>query len=412
MWGRNDIGRLDYVTGWYRKAIDYFRGVRGGRFAFVSTNSVTQGEPVSALFRPLFDAGWRIRFAHRTFAWTSEASDAAAVYCVAIGFDKESTPPAVLFHYDDIHGGPRAEPVRHINAYLVDGPNVLIEKRGKPLSPDLPPLAFGNMPRDGGGKARDGGRLVVEPDEYDEVMADPAAAKYIRRYVGAQELVHNEPRWCLWLVDLDPADIVRSQNLKDRLRKVREFRSRSTAESTREMAATPHLFGQRSQPDVNFICVPRVVSENRPYLTCDYFPPSVIASDATFKGNDAEGFAFGIISSAMCITWQRTVGGRLKSDLRFSNTLVWNTLPLPSVTEQLRADIIAAGKGVLDARALHPDQALADQYNPLGMDSALVKAHRALDKVVDKAFGARRSINSEEQRQGILFERYAEMTQE
>ena len=401
VWERKDIGRLDYVTGWYKKAIDYF-GATAGRWAFVSTNSIAQGEPVPALFGPIFAAGWRIRFAHRTFAWTSEAPGAAAVHCVVVGFDREKGP-ARLFSYPDLRGEAVEASARSVNGYLVDGPNVLVEQRRSPLAPALPDAAFGNMPRDGG-------HLVVEAEEYTEVMADPVAAKYVRQYVGARELVRRQERWCLWLVDLDPADVRRSPVLRERLEAVREFRGASSAASTRGMAATPHLFGQRSQPDVRFICIPSVVSEHRQFMTCAYFEPDVIASNATFKADDPDGFLFGIISSSMFMAWQRAVGGRLKSDIRFSNTLTWNTLPLPGVEPGVRERIIAAGADVLAARELHPERSLAEHYDPLAMSPELLKAHRALDAVVDKAFGAKRPCRSEQGRQEVLFTRYAELT--
>ena len=257
---------------------------------------------------------------------------------------------------------------------------------------------------------RDGGHLVVEPAEYDSVAADPVASKYLRRYVGARELIHNTQRWCLWLVDLDPRDVGRSPILRDRLQEVAAFRSDSSAASTRDMARTPHLFGQRSQPDVHYICIPRVVSETRQYFTCSYFPPEVIASDANFKAPDPDGYLFGVISSSMFLTWQRTVGGRLKSDLRFSNTIVWNNLPLPQVDPKQRQRIIDAGRGVLAARERYPDRSLAELYSPLAMDPELIRAHDRLDAVVDRAFGATRTCSSEEERQAILFARYADLT--
>ncbi|GAA1486873.1 N-6 DNA methylase [Brachybacterium fresconis] len=403
VWQRKDIGRLDYVTGWYRKALDFF-GEIPGRFAFVSTNSIAQGEPVPALFGPIFEAGWRIRFAHRTFAWTSEAPGAAAVHCVIIGFDREAKPKPRLFAYASPKGEASEIAAHTVNGYLVDGPNVLVEQRRAPLSPGLPDATFGNMPRDGG-------HLIIEAEEYGEVVADPIAAKYVRQYVGARELVRRQQRWCLWLADLDPADVRKSPVLRERIEAVREFRNASSASSTRGMAATPHLFGQRSQPDVRFICIPSVVSEHRLFMTCAYFEPDVIASNAAFKAGDPDGLLFGIISSSMFMAWQRAVGGRLKSDIRFSNTLTWNTLPLPAPEPPLRQKIIAAGEEVLEVRALHPERSLAEHYDPLAMDTALLKAHRSLDVAVDKAFGAKRTCKSEWERQRILFERYAEMTQ-
>lgn len=402
VWNRKDIGRLDYVTGWYKKAIDYF-GDLHGRWAFVSTNSIVQGEPVPALFGPVMAAGWRIRFAHRTFAWTSEAPGAAAVHCVILGFDKATKPSARLFSYMNLREAPAEEPTRTINGYLVDAPNVLVDQRREPLSPELPKVVFGNMPRDGG-------HLLIEPEDFEDVMADPCAAKYVRRFVGAKALIHKQDRWCLWLVDLDPADVPRSPVLKSRLEAVRNFRASSSAPSTRAMAATPHLFGQRSQPSVQYLCIPRHVGEDRRYFPVASLDPEAIVGDSNFEAPDPDGYLFGVLSSSMFLTWLKTVGGRLKSDLRFSNTLVWNNLPLPPREAATRQKIIDAGHGVMAARDLHPERSLAAHYNSLAMDRQLVKAHDKLDAVVDRAFGAKRTCTTEKERQEILFARYADLT--
>ncbi|UOQ61183.1 class I SAM-dependent DNA methyltransferase [Leucobacter rhizosphaerae] len=405
VWRRKDIGRLDYVTGWYAKSLELLnRPGYAGEFAFVSTNSIAQGEPVPALFGPVFAAAWRVKFAHRTFAWTSEAPGAAAVHCSVIGFDRTPKKRARLFEYSgNIKGEPVELPViEQINGYLVDGPNVLIEQRRAPLAPELPPMVFGNM-------ARDDGNLLIEAEDYNEVVADPVAAKYIRPFVGARQLIHNEPRWCLWLVDLEPSDIARSPVLRRRLDAVRQFRADSTAESTRRMAETPHLFGQRSQPDTPYVCVPRHASETRRYLPTAVFPPEVICGDANFKADDPDGIAFATISSSAFIAWQKTVGGRIKSDLRFSNTLTWNTFPLPPMTDKERTAIIAGGQAILHARALHPERSLADHYNPLAMSPELVRAHRELDSAVDQCLGLRGTA-TDESRLRALFSNYAKLT--
>ena len=404
VWERKNIGRLDYVTGWYKKASDYFANVDGGRFAFVSTNSIAQGEPVPALFGHLFDSGWRIRFAHQTFAWTSEAPGAAVVHCIIIGFDRETRHPSTLFTYADLKGTPTANPAKTINAYLVAGPNVLVEQRRKPLSVYLPETAYGNMPRDGQ-------NLLVEPDELETIKADPIAMKYLRPFIGARQLIHTEERWCLWLVDLDPADVSTSPELRSRIEAVRAFRQDSDASSTREMAETPHLFGQRSQPDVQYVCIPRHFSETRRYATVKQFPPEVICGDTNFKAPDPDGLLFGLISSSMFMAWQKAIGGRIKSDLRFSNTLVWNNFPLPTISDVLTQDIIGAGQGVLSARELHPERSLADHYNPLAMDPKLIKAHNYLDRAVDRAFGAKQKLESDSTRQEFLFARFASLIQ-
>lgn len=405
VWHRDDIGRLDYVTGWHAKAIELLgRPGYRGEFAFVSTNSIAQGEPVPALFGPLFAAGWRVKFAHRTFAWTSEAPGAAAVHCSVIGFDQSSRKKARLFDYS---GNLKGEPVEipvvdQINGYLVDGPNVLVEQRRTLLAADLPPMVFGNM-------ARDGGHLLIEPEDYDEVMADSVAAKYVRPFVGARQLIHNDPRWCLWLVDLDPSELAHSPILRHRLEAVRAFRAESKAASTRQMVETPHLFGQRSQPDAPYVCVPRHASETRLFFPVDMFDSDVICGDANFKADDPDGLAFAVISSSAFITWQRAVGGRIKSDLRFSNTLTWNTFPLPKLNDSQRAAIIAGGKAVLDARALHPTRSLADHYNPLAMSPELLRAHRELDAAVDKVLGLRGGAK-ETDRLRALFASYAKLS--
>lgn len=404
VWSRNNIGRLDYVTGWYKKAIDHLKDSPGSRFAFVSTNSIAQGEPVPALFGPIFDAGWRIRFAHQTFAWTSEAPGAAAVHCVIVGFDRSNSPRPVLFSYSSLKGDPVPTTVEsQINAYLIDAPLVLVEQRRTVLAPDLPAVTMGSMPRDGGNL------LINSQQELDEVARDAVAAKYVRPFLMGKEFIHGIDRWCLWLEDIDPNDISKSPVLRERLNRVAETRRKSSAASTRDMASTPHLFGQRSQPDTRYLAIPSVFSENRFWATCASVGPEVIAGNKIYKCDDPEGFAFAIISSSMFISWQKAIGGRLKSDLNFANTLIWNNLPLPSVDTELRSRIIEAGEGVLAARALHSERSLADHYNPLAMDPALLRAHDALDRVVDKAFGATRSLRSNEERQAILFERYQEL---
>jgi len=401
VWHRKDIGRLDYVTGWYAKTLDVFRRPGyAGEFAFVSTNSITQGEPVPALFGPVFEDGWRIKFAHRTFAWSSEAPGAAAVHCVVLGFDKDTTPPARLFEYADPKAPPVEVPVRQqINGYLVDGPRVLVEQRSTgPLAPDLPVMVFGNTPRDGGA-------LIVEPEDYAEFHADPVAAKYLRRLVGAQELLHNESRWCLWMVDLDPADINRSRLLKERIDRCRRWRLESKAKQANDAATTPHLFWYRSHRDVPHLVVPSVSSEGRRFLATGHFGPEVISSNLNYTTEDPDGLAFAAISSSAFMAWLRNTGGKLESRLRFSNTQVWNTFPLPALTAQQHAAIVASGQMVLEARALHPERSLADHYNPLAMAPELLRAHAQLDRAVDAVFGFTRPPTDDE-RLTALFDTY------
>lgn len=403
-WGSERVGHLDFVTAWHAKAIDYM-ATRVGEWAFVATNSITQGEPVEHVFAAVRDAGWSIKFAHRTFEWDSESrsDEKAVVHVVIVGFARDAPRPR-LFAYTDAKADPVEMKVHHqINGYLADADALYVTRRSKPLSPALAPVAYGSMPRDDG-------NLLVEPGDYPAVAADPIAAKYLRPFVGAKQLIHDLPRWCLWMTDLDPSDVNRSPILKERLRKCAEMRASSKADTTREWAATPHLFVQDGQPEVPYLCIPRHFSESRRFATVARYDPSVIAGDANFTTMDPDGFVFAIISSTMFITWQRTVGGRLKSDLRFSKDVVWNNLPLPEVAPADRAQVIKAGQAVLAARALHPDRSLADHYQPLAMDPVLVAAHRSLDKVVDKAFGwDGRSRLDEVTRLRLLFERYSEL---
>ena len=402
-WGGNkELSRLDYVTAWHALTLRLFTD-RDGEWAFVTTNSIVQGDQPARLFAPIFAAGWRIKFAHRTFAWDSQAPGKAAVHCVIIGFTRNPDAKARLFKYEHARGQAREAPgVKTINAYLVDGPNVLVAKRSKPLSPDISGIMRGSM-------ASDGGRLLISAQELPEVMADPVAAKYVRPYVGARELLHSDERWCLWLTDASGPEIHASPVLYERVEGVRRFRAASTAASTREYPHH-HLFRQIQPLATDYVCIPRVVSELRPYFPVQLMPQTVIASDATFQCPDPDGFQFAMLSSSMFLTWQKTVGGRLESRLRFGSTLTWTTLPLPPLAEGQRETIIAAGQKVLAARALHPERSLAQHYTALGMDPTLLKAHDALDTEVDKAFGASRRCRTELERQELLFTRYAELT--
>lgn len=409
VWGDGYDGYLDYVTGWFIKASQYFDAVpRGSRFAFVSTNSIAQGAPVASLFRPLLEGGWRIRFAHQTFAWTSEAPGAAAVHCVITGFDRgaphEKARP-VLFTYLSPKALPEAVPVDHINPYLVEGPDIFVDKRTTPLAPILPAVRFGSKPADGG-------HLIVEAEDYPRFAADPIAAKYLRPFRMGREVVRGLERWCLWMhtEDFDPRDIDLSPILKERVRVCATFRQGSKKKATVLGAQTAHLFQENHQPSEPYVAIPRVVSETRPFYTAAHLSEDVIAGDQLYTALDPDGFLFAIISSSMFITWQRAVGGHMKSDLRFSNKIVWNTLPLPAVSDKQRAEIIASGQGVLAARAEQPGVSLADMYNPLAMAPSLLKAHRVLDRSVDRAFGAKKPLETNEERLALLFKRYQEMT--
>lgn len=405
VWGADYDGYLDYVTGWHAQAMT-FLAERAGEFAFVTTNSITQGQPVPALFGPLTREDWRIKFAHRTFAWDSEAPGKAAVHCVIVGFTRDRGVKQRLWDYPHVRGEAVEQVVEMgINAYLVDGPNVLVGKQMKPISPQLPPAAFGNKPCDGG-------FLIVEEEDYAEAASDPLAAKYLRPFKGSRELIRGFDRWCLWLEEVTPSDIERSEFLHSRVSGCRAWREKQAKSGDAyKRRNTPHLMKiSPYRPKTSFLCIPSVVSETRPYFTAQRLPEQFIASNLVFTAEDPDGLQFGLISSSMFITWQRTVGGRMKSDLRFANTLTWNTFPVPEMDEQTRQRIIDAGEKVLEARELHPERSLADHYDPLAMAPELVKAHDALDREVDKAMGAPRKLTSERQRQELLFTNYAKLT--
>lgn len=404
LWDRDDIGRLDYATGWYAKALAYF-GDRPGRWAFVSTNSICQGEPVPALFGPIKKAGWEIRFAHRTFAWESEAQGAATVHCVIVGFERprRGRKPRLFDYTNPVSKDVQEIAAPNINAYLVNAPDVFIEQSRLPIAPDLARASFGSRPNDGGA-------LIVRESEFDEVARDEIARKYLRRFVGSRELLHGGQRWCLWLRDAPTEHLVRSPVIRERIELCRAHRLASKRAGTRDWADRPHLFDFDSQPSTDYLCVPGVVSEHREYFTAARFPPSVVTSNLAFTMPDPDGFQFAVVSSSMFITWQKSVGGRLESRLRFSNTVVWNSLPLRRVPPDLRVKATEAGRRIQDARDTLGDLPLAQLYSPHAMPASLRDAHRQLDGVMDVAFGATRTVDSEEERQELLFKQFARLT--
>lgn len=384
---------IDYATCWYKKAAEYL-SKPGAQFALVSTNSITQGIQPPELFPTLNGLGWRIRFAHRTFGWDAQSTDMAHVHVVIIGMDKadDATMPPTLYTYQKLDGEPMPTHPRHINGYLLDGPDAYVGKRSQktgPLGSGLNLCDFGSMPIDGG-------NLILDTrEDYDEAMADPIAAKYVRPFKGSRELINGIDRWCLWLTDAQPSDLRGSAFLRTRIEACRQYRynapQKGDAYKNRD---TPWLFRDDHQPDVDYLAIPRVFSERREYATCEYYSPDVISSDANFTCADPDGFNFAIIESTMFMAWQKGIGGRLKSDCRFSNTLVWNTLPLPPVDDATRSG-----------------SSLADLYDPTFMPADLRHAHQDLDKIVDTAFGARAWLrNDNDARLQILFDDYVKLT--
>lgn len=394
--GKKVLGRMDYVTGWHAQALKYF-AKHDGLWAFVTTNSITQGDQVHRLFSEIFDAGWTIKFAHRTFPWTSEAAGGAAVHCVIVGFARQLAAKPRLFEYPSEKSAPHESAVSVINAYLVDGNNILVGKRNTPLSPDMPKVVKGSM-------ATSGGNLIVAPDEYDSVTQDPVASRYLRPYVGSKELINGQKRWCLWLVDATPDEIQSSPELNRRVAAVRTSRLESAAPSTR---AYPHdhLFRQLGiTADHPLVCIPEVSSENRQYLPVGHLDGGTILSNKVYGASDPTGLIFAIASSSMFITWMKTVGGRLESRPSFSSTITWNNFPLPTIDPQLQQSIEQAGQTILAARAQNPELALEDHYHPSGMTPSVLEAHRELDLLVDRAFSMKEKNPTLLQRQEVLFD--------
>lgn len=406
VFGKDYDGYLDYVTGWYRKTADYLQNNPNATFAFVSTNSITQGQPVPALFKPLFARHWQITFAHRTFQWDAQSTDNAHVHVVIIGM-AQTYKPSRLYTYETVDSDPVETHPENINAYLLDAPNVFVEKRSKPLSQMLSFPRFGLKPCDGGNL------ILNTKEEYDGAMEDPIAAKYVRPFRMGKELINGINRWCLWLTEAKPDEIRNSKFIRARIEACKSFReSQKPTGDAYKLRDIPWSFRPGIVPKEKYLAIPRVFSESREYATCDWYSPDIIAADSVFTCNDPDGFNFAVIESGMFMTWQKNIGGRLESRCRFSNTLVWNNLPLPVLDDDTRQKVIAAGQQVLAARSNHAGASLADLYDPLVMPADLRKAHRELDKVVDLAFGASKPCESDEERLRILFDNYARMTRE
>jgi hypothetical protein len=395
-------GRLDYVACWYQKAIEYI-GRRRISSALVSTNSLFQGEQARSMGPLLSRAGFEIDFAHTTFKWSSEAKGTANVHVIIVGFSP-TVPGKVkqLFEYESLTGEPTVHTVRNINGFLVDAPNIEIAKRSRPPA-SVPQMLKGSQPTDDGG-------LIVEASDYTEVMKDPIAAKYVRPFISAREMLSAQERWCLWLVDADPHDLRDSSVLRERLAHVARWRAtESKTPSVQAQARTPSLFTQIRQPSNQWLCIPRHSSEDRRIVPMALFSPSFIAADSVLAIDGIEPWLFGILQSAMYTAWVRTVCGRLKSDLRMSPDIAYNTFPFPELTATAKERIRDATDQVLVTRSLYPDSSLADLYDPLAMPEPLVRAHDDLDRVVTSTYGTRRRLESDPERLSLLFSRYEEL---
>ncbi|MGJ4728753.1 class I SAM-dependent DNA methyltransferase [Luteimonas sp. SDU101] len=432
--GLRGAGLLDFVCAWYLKvaALAEAYGFRksgspasfgkGIRCAFVSTNSIAQGEQVAVLWTAILAAGLRIRFAHRTFRWNNEARGVAAVHCVIIGFDQENGGSRQLFDYLDINGEPTEVAATNINPYLVDAPNVLLTSRSSPVCA-VPAIGIGNKPIDGG-------YFLLTPGERDALLArEPRAATYLKRWYGATEFLNAIERYCLWLGDASPADLRSMPAILEIIDKVRRFRlgeinaksgrESKAGQSSRALAGVPTRFHVSNLPNADYLLIPRHSSESRALIPMGFMRPADLAGDANLISGDATAFHFGVMQSVMHMAWVRTVCGRLKSDYRYSAGIVYNNFPWPEVVDdRFRLGIETAAQGVLDARAQFPGATLADLYNPLTMPPALAKAHAALDRAVDAAYIAaekaagRKSpkLGTDAERVAFLFERYQALT--
>lgn len=396
-------GVLDYVTAWYIKAAKYIQGTKT-KVAFVSTNSIVQGEQTSILWGQMLNKyNIKIHFAHRTFKWSNEAKGNAAVYCVIVGFANYDTNNKSIFEYEDIKGEAHEIKAKNINPYLVDAKDLLINKRTIAVC-KVSKIKFGNQPIDGGW-------LILDEQERNEaVKKEPFVEKYIRRYYGSEEFINGRVRYCLWFENFDPSELKSSKFLMTRIGNVRKFRLESERKDTKKLADTPTQFAFKSHEETEYIIIPSVSSERRKYIPIGFMSANEIASNLCLIIPNAKLFHFGILTSLMHMAWVKNICGRLKSDFRYSNSIVYNNYPWPeNPTEKQIKAIEAAAQKVLDARLEFPKSTMSDLYEPDGMPPILVKAHNELDKAVDLAYRPQQ-FTSEANRMVFLFELYEKYT--
>lgn len=416
-----NYGVLDYVTAWYMKAAKYVRGDDNisafldsmptaqrpprerVKIAFVSTNSITQGEQVGVLWSELLRLGIKIHFAHRTFLWSNEARGKAAVHCVIIGFALHDTDRKIIYDYENIKGDAHALDARNINPYLVDAPDIVLSRRDRPLC-NVPEIGIGNKPIDGG-------YYLFAPEEKAAFLKqEPKAKQWFRRWIGSDEFINNRERWCLWLGDCPPEELRQMPEAMKRVEAVRAFRLASKSAPTRKLADTPTRFHVINIPKKPYLLVPRHSLEKRSIIPVGFVDPSSLSGDANLIIPHATLYHFGVFSSAMHMSWVRYVCGRIKSDYRYSKDIVYNNFPWPSdPAEKQRTAIEEAAQAVLDARAAHPDASLADLYDPIAMPPELRRAHQVLDKAVDAAYG-KKGFATDAERVAFLFELYNKYT--
>ena len=376
-------GNLDYVSAWYKKAADLIHNT-DIRVAFVSTNSITQGEQTAILWKPIMEGGIVVNFAWRTFKWESQSNDQAAVHCVIVGFGcAPGDNVKQLFLSEQV-----AHTVKNINAYLLDAPNIFVQNRSKTLC-NVPAVNYGSF-------ALDDGNYTISEKEYEELKtADSDIDLFVRPFIGAQELLHNKKRYCIWLKGLSPALINSHPIIKKKVDNVRIWRSNSSRKNTVALANTPTLFAEIRQPETNYLAIPTVCSENRRYIPMDFLTPDIISSNQLYIVENAELYHFGILTSNVHMAWMRAVCGRLEMRYRYSSAVVYNNFPWPSPDEKQRAKIEQTAQAILDARALYPDCSLADLYDESVMPPELRKAHQQNDKAVMQAYGFWGKLNTE-----------------
>lgn len=402
VWGDGGrFGRLDFVTCWHHKAVQYMKHNPKVVTALVSTNSICQGEQVGTLWSWMLEHGVKIHFAHRTFMWTSEARGRAAVHCVIVGFSLEDADEKVIFEYEDIKGEPHAIKARNINPYLVDAENIILPSRTATPA-GLPQLIKGSQPTDGG-------HLILSEQEAEALQAEePTAAKWLKTYIGGEELINGGRRYCLWLKGISPKELKSMPAVMKRVAAVSQARLKSPTKSVQAFADKPTLFTQDRQPDKDYLGVPEVSSERRRFIPIAFLSADIIASNKVQIVEGATQYHFGMLCSTMHNAWMRTVAGRLESRYSYSPA-VYNNFPWPTPTDKQRAAIEAAAQAVLDARAAHPDSSLADLYDPLTMPPDLVKAHQKLDAAVDASYGYKGG-STDAARVAFLFGLYQKLT--
>ena len=390
-------GKIDYVAGWYFKAAKYIQNT-GVRTAFVSTNSITQGEQVAAVWKPLYDRfGIHIDFAWRTFIWNSESNEKAHVHCVIIGFSCLDNN-----HMKNLYELSSPKMVKDINPYLVEGKPVFIEARRKPIC-DVPVFVRGSQPTDDG-------NFIFTAEEKDEFLAkEPQAEKFLRPFMMGKDFIDRKPRYCLWLVDALPQDIRKCPEVMKRVTAVREFRLNSKKPATQRKADTPTLFDEVKDSKTDYIALPVVSSQNRRYLPMDFLSVKIIAGNKLFMLSDVSIYHFGVLMSNVHMAWMRVVAGRLKSDYSYSNTVVYNNFPWPTPTEAQKAKIEKTAQGILEARAKYPDSSLADLYDEVLMPPELRKAHQANDRSVMEAYGFWGKLNTESECVAQLMKMYQKL---